>query len=455
MIGFVVSGVRGTQNVSERIAVSHSPAVTQSAARNSGRYARLSLNMTATVPETVSGTIAPPRTIGADLMVPKDQVEAKKAEAETLPSVSLSEVDLQWVHVLSEGWAAPLKGFMREDEYVQTLHFNAIRQADGSFSNQSVPIVLDVSDEKKKELEGCSAFALRDESGKAIAILRNPEFYVHNKEERCARMFGLVDARHPYAEIIYNGGEWLVGGDIEVLERVRYNDGLDEYRLTPQELEAEYVKRGADAVFFFQLRNPIHNGHALLMTSTREELMKRGFKNPVLVVHQIGGKVKGDDVPLRERMMQNQAVITEGVLDPKSTILGIFPSPMLYAGPTEVQWHAKARLNAGCQFYIVGRDPAGMKHPATDEDMYDPWHGKKALTFAPGLENLEILPFRVAAYDKKAQGMAFFDPSRAEDFLFISGTKMRKYAASGETPPNGFMAPSAWKILVDYYASKQ
>ena len=24
-------------------------------------------------------------------------------------------------------------------------------------------------------------------------------------------------------------------------------------------------------------------------------------------------------------------------------------------GPTEVQWHAKARLVAGCEYYIVGR----------------------------------------------------------------------------------------------------
>ena len=51
------------------------------------------------------------------------------------------------------------------------------------------------------------------------------------------------------------------------------------------------------------------------------------------------------------------------MLDKNTTILAIFPSPMMYAGPTEVQWHAKARLVAGANFYIVGRDPAGIKHP--------------------------------------------------------------------------------------------
>ena len=34
-------------------------------------------------------------------------------------------------------------------------------------------------------------------------------------------------------------------------------------------------------------------------------------------------------------------------------------------------------MNAGATFYIVGRDPAGMAHPDTKEDLYDATHGKK------------------------------------------------------------------------------
>ena len=37
--------------------------------------------------------------------------------------------------------------------------------------------------------------------------------------------------------------------------------------------------------------------------------------------------------------------------------------------------------------------------------------------------------------------MTFFDPHRKEDFDFISGTRMRSLARSGEMPPDGFMAP--------------
>lgn len=44
----------------------------------------------------------------------------------------------------------------------------------------------------------------------------------------------------------------------------------------------------ADAVFAFQLRNPVHNGHALLMKDTKNQLLERGYKKPVLLLHPLG-----------------------------------------------------------------------------------------------------------------------------------------------------------------------
>ena len=43
-----------------------------------------------------------------------------------------------------------------------------------------------------------------------------------------------------------------------------------------------------------------------------------------------------------------------------------------------MQWHAKARMATGANFYIVGRDPAGMPHPDPPKrDLYEPTHGGK------------------------------------------------------------------------------
>ncbi|XWS13731.1 hypothetical protein CRYUN_Cryun36dG0063300 [Craigia yunnanensis] len=401
-----------------------------------------------------AGLIEPDGGKLVDLFVAEPERELKKREAALLPRVKLTRIDVQWVHVLSEGWASPLTGFMRESEFLQTLHFNSLRLDDGSFVNMSVPIVLAIDDSQKERIGESNRVALVDSDDNPVAILTDIEIYKHPKEERIARTWGTTAPGLPYVEeTITNAGNWLIGGDLEVIEPIKYHDGLDRFRLSPVELRQEFERRNADAVFAFQLRNPVHNGHALLMNDTRHRLLDMGYKNPILLLHPLGGYTKADDVPLSWRMKQHEKVLEDGVLDPETTVVSIFPSPMHYAGPTEVQWHAKARINAGANFYIVGRDPAGMGHPVEKRDLYDADHGKKVLSMAPGLERLNILPFRVAAYDKTLGKMAFFDPSRAQDFLFISGTKMRTLAKNKENPPDGFMCPGGWKMLVEYYDS--
>ncbi|XP_016316776.1 bifunctional 3'-phosphoadenosine 5'-phosphosulfate synthase 2-like [Sinocyclocheilus anshuiensis] len=387
-----------------------------------------------------------------ELFVPENKLDLVLSDANILPALAITELDLQWIQVLSEGWATPLKGFMREREFLQVLHFGTL--LDGGVINMSVPIVLPVSKDDKERLDGCTAFAL-EFKGKKVAIMRNPEFYEHRKEERCARQWGTTCPQHPYIKMVMESGDWLAGGDLEVFERIRWNDGLDQYRLTPRELRQKFKEMRADAIFAFQLRNPVHNGHALLMQDTKRRLLERGYKKPVLLLHPLGGWTKEDDVPLDWRMKQHAAVLDEGVLDPENTIVAIFPSPMMYAGPTEVQWHCRTRMIAGANFYIVGRDPAGMPHPETKKDLYEPTHGGKVLTMAPGLTSLEIIPFRVAAYNKVKKAMDFYDKERHGEFEFISGTKMRSLARSGENPPDGFMAPKAWKVLAEYYSSLQ
>jgi len=74
-----------------------------------------------------------------------------------------SQVDLQWVQTLAEGWGTPLTGFMRERQYLQSQHFGTL--LDGGITNQSIPIVLPVGTDDKERLDGCTAIALRSEVG--------------------------------------------------------------------------------------------------------------------------------------------------------------------------------------------------------------------------------------------------------------------------------------------------
>lgn len=107
-----------------------------------------------------------------DLVVPESERPARTLEAEKLPKVGLTKIDLEWVHVIGEGWASPLKGFMREDEYLQSLHFNSLRTKDGSVVNMSLPIVLAIDDETKERIGSSTNVGLVGPNGDLTGILR-------------------------------------------------------------------------------------------------------------------------------------------------------------------------------------------------------------------------------------------------------------------------------------------
>jgi len=150
-------------------------------------------------------------------------------------------------------------------------------------------------------------------------------------------------------------------------------------------------------------------------------------------------------------------------------VMAIWPSPMIYAGPTEVQFHAKSRRIAGASYFTVGRDPAGMPFSSGSnegDDIYHPDHGRYVLMSSPGVGQMRFLGFEKVYYDKRDHNMRLPDPSREDDFISISGSKMRKLAALGAKPcpaaipsdlvkakciPPGFMVQKGWEIVSDYY----
>jgi 3'-phosphoadenosine 5'-phosphosulfate synthase len=86
------------------------------------------------------------------------------------------------------------------------------------------------------------------------------------------------------------------------------------------------------------------------------------------------------------------------MLDPATTVMAIWPAPMIYAGPTEVQFHAKSRRSGGASYFVVGRDPAGMKGSShagasPDDDLYNPEHGRYVLAMSPGVAGMKMLDF--------------------------------------------------------------
>lgn len=40
--------------------------------------------------------------------------------------------------------------------------------------------------------------------------------------------------------MVMEGGDWLAGGELELLKPIKWNDGLDQYRFTPRELKQKF-----------------------------------------------------------------------------------------------------------------------------------------------------------------------------------------------------------------------
>jgi 3'-phosphoadenosine 5'-phosphosulfate synthase len=93
-----------------------------------------------------------------ELFLPVEKLPAALKEAASLPQLKITKLDCQWLQVLSEGWATPLTGFMKEREFLQCQHFGILQ--DQGLSNQSVPIVLPVATSDKERLEESVAITL-------------------------------------------------------------------------------------------------------------------------------------------------------------------------------------------------------------------------------------------------------------------------------------------------------
>ena len=123
---------------------------------------------------------------------------------------------------------------------------------------------------------------------------------------------------------------------------------------------------------------------------------------------------------------------------------------MLYAGPREAVLHAVFRQNAGCTHLIVGRDHAGVG------DYYGPFDAQEVFhTSVPaGSLDIEIFEADHTAYSKKLNRVVMMRdaPDHApEDFVLLSGTKVREMLAAGTALPEEFARPEVAEILMHHY----
>jgi sulfate adenylyltransferase len=379
-------------------------------------------------------TIAPHGGTLVDLLVPGEQRDRARTEADHLPKLVVSERELSDLEMLAVGALSPLTGFVGEADYLSVL--DTMHLSNGLA--WSIPVTLSLTDEDVKRIgAGTSVALLPAEGAPPLAIVDLTEVFKRDREKEALAVFGTEDLEHPGVRALQEAGDFCLAGPVRALT-LPVHDDFVRYRLTPAQTRAEFADRGWRTVVGFQTRNPIHRAHEYIQKCALE--MVDG-----LLVHPLVGATKGDDVPADVRMRCYEALF-EGYYPKDRAMVSVFPAAMRYAGPKEAIWHAICRKNYGCTHFIVGRDHAGVG------SYYGTYDAQRIFdSFEPGELGITPLMFEHSFWCNACEGMASPKtcPHGEDTRVSLSGTKVREMLRAGERPPIEFSRPEVAEILID------
>ncbi len=358
--------------------------------------------------------------------------------ARLAPKIALNERSLADIECITTGVYSPLTGFLDERNYQSVVY--DMRLANGIV--WPIPVTLNVDEDTATTLKKGDLVALTWEDH-ILAALTISDIYRPDKHEEAVNVYQTDDLGHPGVAALYQAPDVYVGGEVKLLNPIPHTDFL-QYRLTPAQTRAEFMRRGWKTVVAFQTRNPIHRAHEYLQ-KVALELVDGLFINPLV------GSTKADDVPASVRM-ETYEVILNTYYPKNRVLLGVFPAAMRYAGPREAIMHAIARQNYGCTHFIVGRDHAGVGN------YYGTYDAQKIFDrFTEEELKIQPLKFEHAFYCKICEQMTTSKtcPHGKESRIYLSGTRVRQMLMQGLMLPREFTRPEVATILSNYYNRKK
>ncbi|RJO70481.1 MAG: sulfate adenylyltransferase [Myxococcales bacterium] len=366
------------------------------------------------------------------------------AEAKTLPKVLISSAAAGNAVMLGSGYFNPLTGFMNKADSLSVSE--KMKTTKGLF--WPVPILNVVKDASM--LKGSKRIALLDPNvpGNPILAIQTVEAIETYTEAEMKfmseKIFRTLDLEHPGVQAFNSVGNVGIAGPIEVLNFSYFESEFPETFRTAYQIRDEMKKLGWEKVVAFQTRNPMHRAH--------EELCKmalEGEKADGCLIHMLLGKLKPGDIPADVRDAAIRKMV-ELYFPPNTALITGYGFDMLYAGPREAVLHAVFRQNCGCTHLIVGRDHAGVG------SYYGPFDAQKIFHDDVPQGALEIKIFEAdhTAFSKKLGRVVMMNsvPDHGkDDFVMLSGTKVRTMLAAGQALPPEFARPEVAKILMEYY----
>jgi sulfate adenylyltransferase len=377
-----------------------------------------------------------------DLLIPVDELEERKAYANRLPSLQISERSVCDLELLATGAFSPLDRFMGRDDHQRVL--DEMRLANGAIF--PIPITLPI--DEATAVESGQDIALRNAKNDLLAIMTVEEIYDWSLDEVAEKVFGTHDLRHPLVAEMHRWGKRNISGRIQMLRLPGHYD-FQDLRLTPAEVRTHLETYGYPNVVAFQTRNPLHRVH--------EELTKRAAQSVdgVLLLHPVVGMTKPGDVDHYTRVRTYRA-LAKRYYDQDRILLALLPLAMRMAGPREALWHAVMRRNYGANYLIIGRDHASPGVDSTGAPFYGPYDAQELVERYRDELGVSVLPFKEFQYlpdeDRYEEASRIGPETRVAS---ISGTQVREqYLNAGRKLPAWFTRPEIAEILAESYPAR-
>jgi sulfate adenylyltransferase len=374
----------------------------------------------------------------------KARRDALIKEAAGLPSLLLNSAAAANAVMLGGGYFNPLTGYMNLADSMSVA--KDMKTTSGLF--WPVPVV---NLTKETGVKAGSRIALKDpnvDGNPVIAVMNVKAVETVSDADlklMAEKIFGTLDPKHPGVGTFLDLGSNLVSGDIEVLNFSYFDTEFPDTFRTAVQIRDEIKQRGWTKVVAFQTRNPMHRAHEELCHMAMERLKADG-----LVIHMLLGKLKAGDIPAPVRDASIRKMV-ELYFPKNSAMVYGYGFDMLYAGPREAVLHAVFRQNMGATHLIVGRDHAGVG------SYYGPFDAQEIFKQVPaGALKIEIFGADNTAWSKKLGRVVMMREApehTPEDFINLSGTKVREMLGKGLPLPEEFSRPEVAKILSEYYQS--
>ena len=363
---------------------------------------------------------------------------------EALPSVMLNSSSASSAVMLAAGYFTPLTGFMSRADALRIA--DEMKTESGLF--WPVPILNRIDDGSKINPGDRITLLDSEVDGNPPLAIQTVESVDSFSEDELLHIascvYGTTNPEHPGVQTFLEQGRTVVSGPVEVLNFSYFESEFPNTFRTAVQIRDEIKQRGWKKAVAFQTRNPMHRAHEELCKIALDRTDSDG-----LVIHMLLGKLKPGDIPAKVRDDAIRKMVD--LYFPENTvIISGYGFDMLYAGPREAVLHAIFRQNLGAAYMIVGRDHAGVG------DYYGAFDAQTIFHTDVPSETLDIEIFEAdhTAWSKKLNSVVMMRDApdhQKEDFILLSGTRVREMLSAGESLPEEFSRPEVAKILMEFY----